>query len=871
MSFPKFTLAVLSVLIISFSACKTRTPIVNIPAHWSSMNPSGIPLQIREKEQDKGNLLINSSFESGRYYRVDTLSSSFNLTGWKKVGDNVFWTDIMNEKEYNNNEASNGSHAIKVIRKKSNETDTQGEGIISEYIRVIPGNYELSMDLRLKNIETNLERLIDHVFDAVNIRLFFYDRNKVIIKSHLYHPVYDNIIDNCFKAVPLSNFSFIEDFGWARLIARAGNFPFTDGYIPDEARYIKIFVGLKGTGTLWVDRLDFRYSNKNFTFLEKTEALMDSTIAPSRLILPEPHRAVSHKTIPLIAPDDQRDGLKPLILLPLHADTREKEIISMLIEKLRDKGLYNRLESPVIYRITSNDIQSGRLIFNFGNTMLSDQYADQINREEELMMEQSCCLQRIDALDNVIFIDYSDLQGLFRSLNIIIQLCDVENNFYNHYDIIDFPDFKRRAVLWPVGKDKPDLLKSGIDFLTLTGLNSFLIEPQGEELDHEDFISESKFIYPHLIDLQKGLPFLKLGYSFNGLSYSELKKVNGLKWESDSALIIKSAVNQGELLLRLLDKLKSEQPDFLMFSDKLLWSALNNGPLANTMKFGRKEEFKKYLSLREAFWKPLFKNIGSVNRVNYLLPLISDNRVKNTLHESVSAYYDLLEKESDIFDKFLWSGPVYSSFYLDDADYQSYKSNNPVDVILFDNTLTLRAEESVPSSYHSLFPGIMTTGSLFEPYHVSITNNVREGVNYECFLNIGSVNDLSLVRLGTAADYLWNGVDYDPFFSAWKVLLNLYGKPLAKELVYFNDVYYHIISLCMELEGSGYNQKSIRTGEEMLRKLNSHWQVIENLSTGKSDFLNQVSDFKNSAINRFNKSKRQNVMSVSDDKLSTPG
>lgn len=857
MQIQRLVLAALFLVIISLNSCKTRTPIVNIPAHWSSMNPSAIPLQVRQKEQEKGNLLTNPSFEFGRYYRVDTLSSSFNITGWKKVGENVFWTNIMNEGEFNSNEASNGTHAIKVVRKKSNETDIQGEGIISDYIKVIPGNYVLSMDLRLNNIETNLARLIDHIYDAVNIRLFFYDKNKVMIKSHLYHPVFDNTIDNSFKAVSLSNFSYIDDFGWARLIARSGNFPYSDGYIPDETRYIKVFAGLKGTGTLWIDRLDFRYSNKNFTFLEKVEALMDSTIAPSRLLIPEPHHAVSNQSITLITQGDQKDGLKPLILLPSNVDDKVKKIVNVLVGHYKNKGLYSVGENPVVYRVSSSDVQSGRLIFSIGNTVLANHYADQINSEEELKFEQSCCIRRIAALDNVIFVDYSDYQGLFRSVNIISQLSDVENNVYNHYDIIDFPDFKLRAAVWPVERKKPDLLKSGMDFLTLAGLNSFLIEPLAEEMAYDEFISETEFIRPKLDELQNVLPFLKTGYSFAGLSFPEIKKVNGLNWQSDSALFVKAAKNEGNKLLSLLQKLSLEQPEIFVLSDKSLWSAMNHAPLGNIIKSGKKQEFRNYLVLREAFWYPLFSLSKPLGATNYLLPLISDNRIKNTIHDGACSYYQLLENENSIFEKALWTGPVSSSSFIDDADYQLYTWENPSDITLFDNTLRMRSEESVPSSYHSLYPGIMTTGSLFEPYNVSMTNNIREGVNYECFLNINSVNDLSVVRLATAADYLWNVKDYDPFLSAWKVLLNLYGKPLAEELVYFNDVYYRILSLSMEIETSGYNQKLIKISEELFRQLDSHWRAIENLSTDKTDFLNQVSDFKNSAIARFNKSKRQ--------------
>jgi hypothetical protein len=226
MSIRTILICAATLFLLFLGACRSDNKIVNIQAHWSSYDPKSIPLNIRQKEEEKGNLIINPSFEEGRFYRIDTLKLSFNLSGWKKTGENVFWTDIRKEGEFNHDEASNGNHAIKIVRRNADETDIQGEGIFSDYIKVIPGNYKLSMDLKLKNIESNLERQINHIYDAVNIRLFFFDKNKVLIKSNVYHPYYDRLIDNSFKASPVSNFDYIKDMGWSKLMARSANFPF---------------------------------------------------------------------------------------------------------------------------------------------------------------------------------------------------------------------------------------------------------------------------------------------------------------------------------------------------------------------------------------------------------------------------------------------------------------------------------------------------------------------------------------------------------------------------------------------------------------------------------------------------------------------
>ena len=317
--------------LIILAGCRSRSHIVNLQTQWSGLDPKSIPLNIREKEYEKGNLVSNPSFELGRYYNVDTLRLSFNLPGWKKVGEDVSWTNIQNALEFEPDEASIGLHAIRIERDNADETDVQGEGIISDYIKVIPGNYRLSMDVRLKHVESNLERLGSNIQDAVNIMLFFYDRNKVLIRNEAYHPAYDHLINNSFKGQPFSNFEYISELDWGRVIGRSGNFPFDEGNIPDDARYVKIFAGLKGTGLMWVDMVDFRYSSENFTFLEKVRPLFDSTLQASETLIPRPRKTEFYKRTDLIKLDDSQKELKPLFLIPSSADASVKKIIASFV------------------------------------------------------------------------------------------------------------------------------------------------------------------------------------------------------------------------------------------------------------------------------------------------------------------------------------------------------------------------------------------------------------------------------------------------------------------------------------------------------------------------------------------------------------
>ena len=133
---------------------------------WTSNNPLSIPLEVRKKMFDKGNLVPNKSFEEG---------SGTIITGWTIKGENVTWCDT--ENGFENSEVSEGKRAIKISREKVDEL-TESEGVISDLIPVIPGNYSLYYDIRLKEIVSHKFETGSKIDDGIDVRIFYYDKNK---------------------------------------------------------------------------------------------------------------------------------------------------------------------------------------------------------------------------------------------------------------------------------------------------------------------------------------------------------------------------------------------------------------------------------------------------------------------------------------------------------------------------------------------------------------------------------------------------------------------------------------------------------------------------------------------------------------------
>lgn len=128
-----------------FGAAGGSPAIADAPA-WSSSDPLSIPYELRLQQLEKGNLVINPSFEPDAN-PVDGTNRRSVPPGWEKVGNRVAWVDRGSGGAPD--EVHEGRGAIKVHRDRAGELDA-AEGIISDYIPVIPGNYDFTYAVRLK-------------------------------------------------------------------------------------------------------------------------------------------------------------------------------------------------------------------------------------------------------------------------------------------------------------------------------------------------------------------------------------------------------------------------------------------------------------------------------------------------------------------------------------------------------------------------------------------------------------------------------------------------------------------------------------------------------------------------------------------------
>ena len=437
-------LTLLLMLLINTFACKEKEQ-THLAASWSSKDPITIPYSTRLNYLNLGNLVQNPSFESGKLLYHESSIKTFAINNWKHIGENTQW---VNKQNRNNDscEVFHGNHSIKIHRTKADETETIGEGVFSDYIKVIPGNYLLKMYLRLKNIKSHQERLGFKLYDAVNIRIKYYDKNKIEVQANNLNFFQDKKIDQTFGSLSFANYNEIVNMNWCEVHAKTAFYPYYNGDIPDNVKYVRLFIGLKGTGTLCVDKVDFRYTKNNFSLKERLKPYVDSSYSAYDMILPVPKQITQKQTrtyyvaqekkVPVIVMRSKNNMLKTLV-------DEFKNKIEYAIQTL--DSLHPKIE--IVENIKNSQLEKYSLVISIGDNQLSKKYQtrflDSLHKSDE-----AYCMQMLDN-SNLLLLNASKEKGLYNGLLTLMQLFDNNKPLFYSANIIDWPDFDKRCIIVP--------------------------------------------------------------------------------------------------------------------------------------------------------------------------------------------------------------------------------------------------------------------------------------------------------------------------------------------------------------------------------------------------------------------------------------
>jgi len=836
-----------------------RTQTTYLTATWSSSEPLSIPYDIRLNQFEKDNLVANPSFEAGHDIGVTTGDLN-RINGWEMVGGNVRWVDHESA-DFNAEDVNSGRRAVKILRKKANELD-EAEGVISDYIAVIPGNYYFSYHIKLKNITNNKSRLGVQLYDAVEIKVLFFDAAKQPIESGARNPVSRSLIDNSDKSYSFSNYWTIDDFPWGQVRARTYNYPFSEGDIPDNTRYVRLFFGLKGTGTMWLDDIVYRYSKWNFSALERLKPYIDRPLTIAESLIPTPQSI--QKTDDIIFYDSTLPNPRlPVIVLPQNPAAADYAAAKILQEKIREvlgrvmpAPEFNRSRIRIIENDYSlKDILKTALVFSLGRNKVFNKAQLHLAPVAVQDKPQGYAIRAARVGDTrVVFLNGQTPLARYYAAATAIQLIEADQAqaVYHNATIVDYPDFLGRSCLFRGWKNLA-ALEDDLDSLTrlsLYKLNKVYLGfnrtgatwHEADDLHRQGIKDVGKWCRDRGV---MSLAMMVNPYSHLGFETSAEKLSDQLRYtwthgcpQSLAMLkkLYKPALNAGAGTIMLLadDSVPhtgKNRQNYSLFTaeDKARFVTLQNAQ-AHVIN-----EFKQWIDTEYP---------GT--RLEFCPPWYSNEHIDRSQGKAESYFRDLtfqIPPEVAI----IWTGPTVRSLSVDMADLYRYRSLIGRWPMMWDNTLYARYHESPDyGGYPGHYPGKVRLCNLFEPFDTyrpkefQIYNDGRQ-----MYTNGAAASEVYKIKYATVADYEWNTAAYNPEFALWKALTRTYGRSVAEMLLRFNDAYYGVYDMCLRLKSAGHNPEYVAAAEKFLANMRQYLVSISAQVPGQTKLLKELKRYLN--------------------------
>jgi hypothetical protein len=808
------------------SSCRHSSKQENHLPAWSSNDVLAIPYFIRQQKREKGNLVHNGSLEAGKWLSIDSLHTSYSIEGWQQIGDNVYWMDRIIDSALADNNVFSGKHAVKISRVVADEMVESGDGIMSTYIRVVPGNYSFSFFTRLQDIRPYSSRLGTRMHDAIDIKILFYDRNKIQVDSRYLMPYKNQKIDNSFKSLSFANYNHIKEFEWSRVIGKSHSFPFSEGDIPDNARYVRLFIGLKGTGTMWVDDIDFHYTRANFTPLERFSFITDSTLTKQDLIIPSPRKVSKLGSVVLYKTGQNAESL-PKIIVPARQGKETEEAASLLLEKimkmLKQAEAGDDLVSHVKVQsgISQEELNHSSLVFSIGKTCLYEKYKEFLPVNAIAGHDQGYFVFTSNDLPNVIFLAGNNEAGDFYAASTVLQLFDNRFPVFYNARIIDYPDTYQRFFHIEAWKDQAELdynLNTIQDLLPFKLNGAYIsldpdlpapfylhsLESFGRHWENTDLFRFIQWIVP---DADPGIASDPLHGSEDRFSF-EGKDGREKQWKK---IVSAGAISHAAGL--------SVAPSFV-FPDTATLEYDPARVLKLTDEFRDESQFVMKL---EKYMQAHYP----AQCLEYCVPWYNNELIDHSLGYADVFLATLMDNLDDKI-SFLWSGSSFYTVNTDAADIFRYCSllNSPP--VLLDNSMLTISKETRYGGITPYFPHKLRLYNIFEPYNNDELHFYKDRINRNrVFINQSVHSELEEIKILTALDFYWNMDAYDPDFSLWKILVSRYGRETARELLEYNDAFAAMLEINLLLQQNDQVNKNYRIGIATLSSLKEHLDRID--------------------------------------------
>ena len=404
-----------------------------------------------------------------------------------------------------------------------------------------------------------------------------------------------------------------------------------------------------------------------------------------------------------------------------------------------------------------------KLVFILGKTSLYPEFQDALPLAEIAGHPQGYYIYTPHDLPHVIFLGGNNSQGIYYAVLSAIQLIDGKQPVFHNARIVDYPDFENRY--FTLG-DMPDQ-SSAIHYAEISG---------------------------ELAD-----------YKMNGVFYSSTEKKDLLP--GSPLHMYKDKMSQQPLFgLGVISPDKTVDPGIK--ADRVVYAPVWILPEDSTLCY----PVSMNLALSDSSISTKSMLIAPVYN-NYLLDYLQYmNQV--TLNSSSTARF--------------YSGSSFFSLNTDDADFARYFAYAHSKPVFMDNSMLTSTRWGLYNGAYPYYPGKIRLFSIIEPFvNPGIADHLGQLDTSMYWINQPARSEIDVIRLATAADFMWNTRNYNPDYSLWKVLASRYGVDAARELIHYSNQYGLMLETELKLQRNEQIQRNLKNIREDLTDLSVSTRNLE--------------------------------------------
>ena len=177
------------------------------------------------------------------------------------------------------------------------------------------------------------------------------------------------------------------------------------------------------------------------------------------------------------------------------------------------------------------------------------------------------------------------------------------------------------------------------------------------------------------------------------------------------------------------------------------------------------------------------------------------------------------------------------------------------DPVFMDNSMHMSTLWGQYGGNASYYPGKLRLYNIFDPFMNSDIAEFFSMLDTSMFvINLPAGSEIEVIRLATAADFLWNSSAYSGDYALWRVLMSRYGTENARNLITYADKYSVLLEAIRRIEMNLQTTRNTKTGHQTMSEITNVLSDISGQLGSQNKLVKELQQLNSGLRSRLNKS-----------------